>query len=137
MLKHGQHPYLSHGLAGLPMQYQANANLLSAANNHPMLHALPSPSSLQGVLPSPTTASMLMADGASGKKRASPKEKSGLGLNLGPSDFGADGSADSRKSNQTEDDGDVTMKEEETPEQDADTPRGSKRMKTSATAVNV
>lgn len=150
MLKQGQHPYLSQGLAGLPMQYQTNASLMSAAaNNHPMLHNIPSPSSLQGVLPSPTTASMLVAasggggggGGASGKKRASPKDRAGsgggLGFNLGQADFGTS-AADSRESNQTEynDNTDVTM-HDETPEQDGSVVRGSKRMKTTTTAVNV
>lgn len=144
MLKHGQHPYLSHGLGGLP--YQSNASLLAAANNQQPMQTLPSPSNLQSVLPSPTTTNLLLGHSMSGKKRSTPKhedEKGGLGLNLGPSDFGEEHPESispsdrnsSRKSNQSGEDPTDEMNVDSEPEY---TRRGSKRMKNnSTTAINV
>ncbi|ETV86807.1 hypothetical protein, variant 1 [Aphanomyces astaci] len=85
----------------LPL-YQHGLGMLSAVHGNHMLSALSSPSNLHGILPSPTTANMLLrhefspqnADGGSmhlgmtGEPGDADKSSSGLGLNLGPNDFG-------------------------------------------------
>ncbi|KAF0685693.1 Aste57867_22440 [Aphanomyces stellatus] len=79
----------------LPL-YQHGLGMLSAVHGNPMLSALPSPPNLHGILPSPTTANMLLRHdfsphNADGMHLTSDQdaEKAGvLGLNLGPNDFG-------------------------------------------------
>ncbi|KDO34375.1 hypothetical protein SPRG_01511 [Saprolegnia parasitica CBS 223.65] len=89
-----------------PQLYQHNLGMLSSmhGSNQGMLGALPSPSNLHGMLPSPTTANMLLRHDFSPQNGDGPPgghmhhlgsmghdmgdDKSVLGLNLGPSDFG-------------------------------------------------
>lgn len=121
MLKHGQqNPYLTHGLAGLPMgNYQGG---MSAASSNNQSYGLSSPSSMQ--LQSPKNSNMMMVDN-NNKKRGSFEKTGGLGLSLGPADFGVE-SPTRRGSHEMD-----SSNNDETPEHEDN----RKRMKT--TAINV
>ncbi|OQS03592.1 hypothetical protein THRCLA_04091 [Thraustotheca clavata] len=90
-----------------PQLYHHNLGMLQSMHggNPNMMSALPSPSNLHGMLPSPTTANMLLRQDFSpqhndpstsssghmhlgGMTHEMPDDKSMLGLNLGPNDFG-------------------------------------------------
>ncbi|CAK4613185.1 hypothetical protein LEN26_013665 [Aphanomyces euteiches] len=80
----------------LPL-YQQNLGMLNSVHGNHMLSSLPSPPNLHGILPSPTTANMLLrhefspqnADSMHMGGMGEENDKSGgvLGLNLGPNDF--------------------------------------------------
>ncbi|OQR86265.1 MADS-box transcription factor [Achlya hypogyna] len=92
-----------------PQLYQHNLGMLSSmhGNGQGMMGALPSPSNLHGMLPSPTTTNMLLrhdfspqnADATTpsnahmhlGMGSDMSEDKSVLGLNLGPNDFNHNG----------------------------------------------